>query len=65
MFSFMFKLNKLMFLILKTGLIVIITNLIINYKYYKIIIIAVIIITYKLFLLIIVFNIVNSCLKLL
>ena len=61
----MFKLNKLMFLTLKAGFIIIIISLIINYKYYKIIIITVIIITYKLSLLIIIFNIINSCLKLL
>ena len=61
----MFKLNKLMFLTLKTGLTVIIINLIINYKYYKTVIITVIIIIYKLFLLIIIFNIIDFCLKLL
>ena len=61
----MFKLNKLIFLILKTGSIVIITDLIINYKYYKTVIIIIIIIIYKLFFLIIIFNIVNFYLKLL
>ena len=61
----MFKLNKLIFLILKAGSAVIITGLIINYKYYKIIIITAIIIVYKLFFLIIIFNIISSCLELL
>ena len=61
----MFKLNKLMFLVLKTGSAVIIISLLINYKYYNIVITVVIIITYKLSFLIIIFNIINSCLKLL
>ena len=61
----MFKLNKLMFLILKAGFIIIIINLIINYKYCKVIIIIIIIITCKLFFLIIIFNIISFCLKLL
>ena len=54
-----------MFLILKTGSIVIITGLITDYKYYKAIITAVIIIIYKSSFLIIIFDIINSCLKLL
>ena len=61
----MFKLNKLMFLILKASFTVIITSLIIDYKYYKTVITAIIIIIYKLFFLIIIFNIIGSCLKLL
>ena len=61
----MFKLNKLMFLTLKTGFIIIITGLIINYKYYKAAITVTTIIIYKLFFLIIIFNIINSYLKLL
>ena len=54
-----------MFLTLKISFIVIIINLTADYKCYKIIITAVIIIIYKLSLLIIIFNIINSCLKLL
>ena len=53
-----------MFLVLKAGSAVIITDLIINYKYYKTVVTVIIIIIYKLSLLIIIFNIVNSCLKL-
>ena len=59
-----FKLNKLMFLTLKTSFIIIITGLIINYKCCKITVTIIIIITYKLSLLIIIFNIINSYLKL-
>ena len=54
-----------MFLILKVSFTVIIINLIINYKYYKITVTAAVIIIYKLFLLIIIFNIVGFCLELL
>ena len=61
----MFKLNKLIFLTLKTGFIVIIISLTVNYKCYKIIIIITVIIIYKLSFLIIIFNIIGSCLKLL
>ena len=61
----MFKLNKLIFLTLKASSVIVIINLIINYKCYKVVIIATIIIIYKLSLLIIIFNIVSSCLKLL
>ena len=54
-----------MFLVLKTSSAVIITGLIINYKYYKTAVTAAIIIIYKLFFLIIIFNIVGFCLELL
>ena len=61
----MFKLNKSIFLILKASSVMIIIDLIINYKYYKAVITAAVIIIYKLSLLIIIFDIINSCLKLL
>ena len=60
----MFKLNKSMFLTLKTGPVIIIAGSTVNYKYYKTAITAITIITYKLSFLIIIFNIIDSCLKL-